>query len=198
MAADNGKVLWSGIDFGIGGEPLAKDGLRKKRQQLEAIVAPYVTTRKTADEILFNGKRRYLTKPVSSSGKEHFFVVLALQYIYGIEAAWKAGDIDKVVRTSMGFATIAADLQLMEWSGVSGAEAAAFRVQAKRKRRMTREGNRELKAVPQLVLQSAYAEHRNKRDWLKRVTADVIRHRGGDPVSSKTVREELRIRGIVE
>ena len=65
-------------------------------------------------------------------------------------------------------------------------------------RRLTKEGKTKLSGVPDLILQVAYAKHTGKKDWLKCVTEDVVRHRGGAVVSSKTISEELRKRGIAE
>ncbi len=133
MANSNGRIgPWSSVTVAIEGEPLAKDGLRKRREALEKIVEPYVTRRKTDDEILFRGKRRYLVKPLFRIGKKNFYAVLALQHLYNIEAAWKAGDIDKVVRSTCGFATADHDRQLMVWTGVDSVDGAFSTAQHRR------------------------------------------------------------------
>ncbi len=95
---------WSILELRIAGEPLTKDGLRKRRDVLEKMVAPYVTTRKTADTILFKGKRQY-AKPLNTCRNdiEIAWNIYALQSLYEIEAAWKAGDIDKAIGAAVSF-----------------------------------------------------------------------------------------------
>lgn len=127
------KHDWSTFDVEIEGERLAKNGLRKRRQQLEAIVEPLATNKKTNDAILFKGKRRYLATPLVKLGNKNRLAVHALQSIYIIEAAWKAGDIDKVVRATYQFARSDHDLWLVERAGMSSIDAAFSKIRRKRK-----------------------------------------------------------------
>jgi hypothetical protein len=63
--------------------------------------------------------------------------------------------------------------------------------------RRKRLGKGQLKDMEELVLRTAYLRNCHNKDWLQRVTAEVVQHRGGQPVSTKTVSRELRKRGIV-
>jgi hypothetical protein len=128
MAKSNGRFgPWSSVDIHIAGEPLAKDGLRKRRAALEKIVSPFVTTRKTADEIQFKGERRYLIKSPFKIGERNYHTILALQHLYQIEAARKANDIDKAVSAAVGFAVNDSEVQNVEVWKSRSTEALAFR-----------------------------------------------------------------------
>jgi len=194
---DNGKLgSWASVDVHIEGEPLAKDGLRKRRKQLEAIIKPLVTTRKTGDEIQFQGKRRFL-KPIPSLHAKYVHAVLALQHLYNIETAWEAGDIDKVVRATIGFVTSDHDRQLVEYAGVGSVEGAMETVRTKQNRVRSRLGRSDLKDVADVLLISIVSKHKRsrKRNWLQLATKDISQQCGKqiDPV---TVRREMQRRRI--
>jgi hypothetical protein len=91
---------WSSVNVGIYGEQLAKTGLRKYRQELEAEVKPYLVNNKSTDVILYRGKRRHFVPPGKKSPA--FRSMLALQHLYKLQRAWKKKDIDAVVRQSFG------------------------------------------------------------------------------------------------
>lgn len=131
-------------------------------------------------------------------GKINYHAVLALQHLYNIEAAWEAGDIDRVVRATFGFAKSDTDQQLVEMTGVDSVDGAFSTARGKQNRRNTRLGKSKLHDVPDIVLQTAYHTCRGKHDWLRSVRDEIVRHRGGTIVSTKTVSSELRKRGIVE
>lgn len=117
MGSTDPKFNWSAVDCQIANEPLAKDGLRKRRVELERIIAPYVSRTKqpTGQVLLFRGQVCYLkpltglrslkadAKHVSKELKRVGYAIRALQFIYHLEAAWKAGDIDRAVRMTVGF-----------------------------------------------------------------------------------------------
>jgi hypothetical protein len=68
------------------------------RERLEQAIAPYATTKRTRIIISFKGKRRYLKK-LSPDVTLHS--VYALQKLYDVESAKKAGDIDKAIRAAL-------------------------------------------------------------------------------------------------
>lgn len=103
-------VDWRGLDISIEGKPLAVDGLRKRREQLEALVEPHVTSKKTADIITFRGKKKYL----STRGGAAFHAAIALQFLDKLESAWADGDIETAVRMAVGFANASTESRNIE------------------------------------------------------------------------------------
>jgi hypothetical protein len=90
--------------------------LAQRRKALEAIVKPYVTTKSTDIIIEFRGKKRYLGK--LQPGTIH--AVMALQLLYGIEAARAAGDFDKAIRKAVAFAGFSQEVENLQlWNSVS-------------------------------------------------------------------------------
>jgi hypothetical protein len=78
------------------------------------------------------------------------------------------------------------------------ADAVAGFAKHKNDRKKSRQGKRKLKDVPAIILEGAYVQSKGKKNWLQQVTDRVNNHLIGEKVCSKSVREELRIRGILE
>jgi hypothetical protein len=114
------KEWWWRFQPRIADEPLARDGLRKRRNELEAIVEPHLTTRKTEDAVLFQGKRRYVEAKSREPGQENRLVwaaVLALQCLYNLEDAISAGDINAVIQWTYGFTRCDFDAMVIQRCG---------------------------------------------------------------------------------
>ena len=95
----------------------------RQRTQLEAIVAPCVTTKKSPFVIAFKGARRYL-KPGTPENK--VIAAMALQFLYNAEAAHKAGDIDRAIRAAFGFGYKHYEVAGLEVFDIHPVEAMAF------------------------------------------------------------------------
>ncbi len=88
--------------------------LAKRRTELERLIAPYVTTKRTSFIINFKNKRCYLkSRPPGYHGSIH-----SLQCLYEIEAAHKTGDIDKAIRLAIWFGGEDLCRELYELTGV--------------------------------------------------------------------------------
>jgi hypothetical protein len=98
-------------------EPLAKDGLKKWREYLEEIVAPRVTTKRTAFPLSFQGRTRYQKQ--TPNEREHE-AVLSLQFLYGIEAAWDAGDINELVCYAVAFGKVSQEVENWHYWNTNG------------------------------------------------------------------------------
>jgi hypothetical protein len=146
---------------------------------LEEIIAPYVTDQETDTELFFQGKHRYLD-PTWKSDTVVNSALCARHHIESFEERWKSGDIDMAICDAMEFVVYEYEIEKLT------------------ERRNTRLGKRKLNDVPKFILEMSYGKHRGKRNWLQLVTKELIHHCGGRDVGSKTVRNELRERGIVE
>jgi hypothetical protein len=179
----------NGIDF----RSISTDvDLDRRRRELEQLIKPFLSRTKTPFIIQFRGKRSFL----KTNYAHH--IVVALQSLYNLQAAIKAGEIERAMRMAIMFGEADFVVRCRDMFGVDPIMAAANVILTKTTRRNTRLGKTELKDVPDTLLQSIYAKHKGKRDWLKRVTAEVIERRGRRVVDRKTVSTELRTRGIVE
>lgn len=192
---------------GTGGNEIsAKDALRKRSKELEAIVEPHVTTRKTSDAILFKGRRRYVKSKLHDQGRENrltWAAIFALQCIYNIEAAWKAGDVDAALHWTYGFARCDFDVMVIQrcgweaWGAVALWELDTMKARTRSKNQAKgpkkRLGESKLQDHDDLV-KSLHDECRDKPRWMRRLRqalADKEVFAGTD-----TIRKRLKHLGI--
>jgi hypothetical protein len=190
----------------IAGERRTTDGLVKRRAELQSLVRPHLTKRKTGDAILFEGRRRYL-KPVGSEEEIRlaWAAILALQCLYHLEAAMSAGDMDAVVCWTYGFAQCDFEVVIVQRCGWEVGNAISLwkfdtlmtrhrhqkhvNAGAKKRKFKTDDDRRRLKEV--------YEKNRNRPDWLKATTNDLLKQGNFKTLSTVAVKNELRRMGIV-
>jgi hypothetical protein len=200
---------WRKLDPRRGGEPLTSDWLDQRKQELEEIVRPFVTTKKTKLVIEYRGKRRYFTNPRKTDWVERpkcealarpASAVLALQFLYRMEAARAAGDIDTMINMAIAFARADSEVQNLYWFGADTMQLAAAKQLSKQVRANTRLGKTALRNVSDEVLRRIYEKnYSNGNGWLKATTADINRECGlKKRVRPRTVSTELKRRHIVE
>ena len=191
-------VDWSKLRFAIANETCPRDGLRKWREELEQIVAPQISKKRTPDIIRFRGKQNYFLHPDMRTRT----AANCLQFLYQLEDAIARGDdldsiIGLAVAVGMSYSAIhQSNVFKSILSGKTAIDAILDNHRTKNMRVLTRKDKTELRDVPNLILETAVNRHRGKRDWLAQTTAEVIRHRGGKKVSTKTVGTELKLRGL--
>lgn len=197
MSEQNGVADLSGLT--------RKVDLEERREELEKQVKPHISQTKTQIVIQYRGKTRYL-KPSAFTLRD----VYALQAIYKLQTAAKAGDIDRLIEAAIMFGAFDSDVEHRQVFGIGLSEAAGRHLSDKAKRKNTRLGKSKLKEVPDTLLKAIFNSHRDKGRYkrlspiTREINAYLAKHRicnlRGDTISvkGKTVREELRARGIWE
>ncbi len=85
--------------YPIGGESSTNDGLHRRREAIEEIVAAHITEEKPQHAIRFKGKKRYVKRMKTEEERQKvWYAIEALQGIYHIEDARQEGDIDDAIR----------------------------------------------------------------------------------------------------
>jgi hypothetical protein len=125
MNRKDGVIDWRKRRLRIHGDPLSPDWLETRRQELETVIEPFLTTKKTNHIVEFRGKRRYLAidprhpewvgRPGWAVLEHPHYAVLALQFLYRMESARSAGDIEKAIQMAIAFARTDAEVQNLHW-----------------------------------------------------------------------------------
>jgi len=75
--------------YPIGSQSSTKQGLRRRCEALEKIIAPHLTKSKTQHAIRFRGEKRYVKSIKSEADRRKvWYAIEALQGFYHIEDAW--------------------------------------------------------------------------------------------------------------
>jgi hypothetical protein len=104
------------------------NGLRRRRDELEAIVEPFVTTQKTENTIFFRDKEQYLTVRIGGQDFESRLIYAAKRALYhlgDLEKAISSGDIAEVIDNTYAFARCDFDVEACKLSGWDAGEAVA-------------------------------------------------------------------------
>jgi hypothetical protein len=193
----------------IANEPRAKDGLNKRRDELEAIVEPHVTTRKTRDAVRFKGERRYviakLRKPTQEANQA-WAAIFALQCLYNLDDAIAAGNINAVIQWTHGFSLCDFDVMAIKRCGWdAGVAIARFeldeRIARSRHEKHVNAGKKKAKFKndeERSQLMAAYKNNRGRRDWLQGTTAELRNKDIFPTLSTAAVKAELKRLGIVK
>lgn len=102
-------------------KPAGRPDLKAERLKLEAIIEPFITTEKTVDRILFRGRMCYFKRPSVESVQSR--AVLALQDLYRLEAAMKAGKVNEAVQYALYFAFKYVELSSHSYFGMRTVDA---------------------------------------------------------------------------
>ncbi len=186
------------FSYPIAGESLTKVGLRKRRKAIENIVAPYVTQEKTRDAIRFAGKVRYVKRiEAKAERKNVWYAIESLQAIYHLQDAWRERDINDVVRLAYNVGLLDMELLKSEFFKCEIYTELNAWFQTK-KRGNSKKGKTKLKSNQDLLLQTAYANNRKKRNWLQAMTTELRVRHGFKVLSTRTVSRRLKELGIVD
>lgn len=185
---------WAFIDICIAGERNAVKGFAKRRKELEKLIEPYLSKKKTEDAIRFRGKTRYVS--LLDSGKrvemKVWSAIWGLQCIYRAEIAIKNRDVESAVRWAYGVGRSHSELQFASKLGVSLDEAMAA---AQRTRRNSQaKGRATRKDISRERLQELLDKHRDERDWRKQIRRDLRAE--GVEVSGRTISNRLKEFGL--
>ncbi len=182
-------IDYRSLDVWIEGEDRALAGLAIRQSELEAAVGRHLSETPTAAVIAFKGKRRYLSGITLPGGEMD--AVRALQFLYGIQAAIEAGDIDRIIRQSVGFAH--ADSEVRNHQHWKMGSVAALAAKARQRSVGKRMGptTKKLNTPEEHVLLEACYANNYKKACLKK-TADELLERHGIKVDAKTVGSRLK------
>jgi hypothetical protein len=186
------------------GKHMTKEGLRKRRDELEAIVEPHLTTQKTRLPALFKGSGHYVGTFSPESTRQEVRLVAeslrALECIYNFEAAKESGDIDAALAWTYKFALVDFDVSVIQKCGVDAWVAVENWKLATAKGQNSHQlhvdagaGKRKFKTDEQRRhLVEAFAKNRGRNDWLKATRDDTLPLCGFKTLSKKAVRTELK------
>ena len=202
--SDDASVMewWWRFQPQIADQPLACDGIRKRRVELERIVKPHLARRATKDAVLFKGKRRYVDAKSLEAGRENrlaWAAILALQCLYNLEKAIESEDINAVIQWTYAFTRCDFDVAVIQRSGWEAWSAAALwnlDQMADRTRRekqaqgpKSRTGQNKLSPHDELI-KTLHIKHHGKHNFMQLIRRDL-----GDkeiPVSDDTLRKRLK------
>jgi hypothetical protein len=177
MAAFSGSLDFSGNR----GLPYGPAYRRTRLDELEGIVSPLVTSRKTPYRVEFKGKRRFL-KAINDGGVP-FQAVLALQALYALEAAREAGDAETAVQCAIAFAQHDASVQELRDYKTRGIDAI---MSAKHGRSVGgRNGKKLADETNKTKLEFAFAKHCSARNRNQKIADEF-------GVSAKTIERRLK------
>lgn len=186
---------WETTVICIAGESNGLAGFTKRRAQLEKLIEPHLSKKKTADAIRFRGKTCYLSALDSGSATEQqlWSAIWALQCIYRADIAIERGDVEAAARWAYGVGRSHIELEFASKLGTDPASALA-RIQ--RTARLNRaKGRTTKKSVPKrLILQTALARHAHKKNWLKSIATELAR--GNFNACPKTISGWLKEAGL--
>jgi hypothetical protein len=186
------------FNYPIGGETSTRRGLSRRREAIQNIVAPHVTTDKTQHAIRFKGARRYV-KQIEDEGERHkvWHAIEVLQGIYHIEEAWREGDIEDAIRLSYGVGWLDTYLEISErFESPLFEDVVAYYLAKDRGK--NKKGKSKLKDVPTAIIEVAYAKNRHKRNWLEKTRDELHTQHKCELVSARTLRRELVRRRILD
>jgi hypothetical protein len=188
-----GVTDFSGIRQHLGDGLTIAKWLEQQRSRLEAIVEPSVSRAKTQMRMLYRGQKVYLKPPFGDTAMHG---VMGLQFLYQLQDAIAAGDINAAILAAMPLNGHLNEITNIErWKSAS---IAALAEHARSRERRRRGGLRSsiLVDTPDIVLQAAYCTHKHRRNWLSATTSELRNKLGLKKLSAKTVSRELRKRAI--
>jgi hypothetical protein len=187
---------------------LTKDGLRKRRDELEAMLEPYLTTRKTRWAVHFKGRQHYVGEIALGSNDKGRLVsstICALQCISKIEVAREAGNIDAALEETYDFALHDLNVSIIQQCGWSAWRAVHYwgldrekkqtNARGRAKGPLSRKGQSKLQDHKELV-KDLYNKHKGEHAYMRLMLRDLADARV--VVSDDIVLGFLRDLGIYE
>lgn len=180
------------FSYPIGGEQLATEGLRKRGNAIEKIVAPHVTTKKTPNAIRFRGTRRYVKRiETDEVRRKVWYAIEVLQGIYHLLDAWREGNINDVVRLAYSIGWLDSELVKSEFFGFPLYTEVNAKFQARR-RGTGKKGKTKLKPdVDGKLLRVRRKHFGHGRHWFQDMKNE-LREEWGIEISESTLRRRFR------
>lgn len=177
---------WEITNICIAGEWNAVAGFVSRREELEKLIEPHLSKKKTADVIRFRGETRYVNELESGSPIEQqvWSAIWGLQYIYRAELAIESGDAEAAARWAYGVGRSHTELQFATKLGVDAGFALSD-IQRTRWNYQARGRITKIKAPDTLTLARALAKHAEKKNWLAATPAEI--EKDGVEACGKTV-----------
>jgi hypothetical protein len=151
----------------------------QRREALEAIVQPLLSAKRTAVRCLFKGRKRYLNGVTDA--------VIALHYLYKVEAARKTGDIDAAIEAAFAFGRYDCESEHFMLFGEHAIKALAGRARgrggARKAAAVTNEAHEELRPQYQRTVEALMGDGRTS------YTAACEQVAASLGVSGRTVRD---------
>ena len=181
--------------YPIGGEQSTKDGLRRRQEAIEKLVAPHVSDAKTQHSIRFKGQQRYV-KSIENEAERRkvWYAIEALQGIYLVQDAWQEGDIEGAIRLAYCVGRLDVDLETSERFNSPLFKNVIEHYLAKDRGKL-KKGNTKLKNVQKMVFETAYAKSAHlptKKERLE-ATRDEL-ERQGFSIAGGYLRKSCRLR----
>ena len=189
---------YTSFRYPIGGEIHSmEDGLRRRREAIEKLVAPHVTTQKTQHAIRFRGKQRYV-KSIKSEEERHkvWYAIEVLQGIYHIQDAWRDGDINDAIRIAYCVGRLDVFLETSERFNSPLFKDVVQHYLAKEHGESKR-GKTKLSEEQLPIVQAALSNNFGKKGWLKATTAELVdRHKLVESITPKAVSDYINNHGL--
>jgi hypothetical protein len=184
---------WDTTGACIAGESSAIAGLAKRRYELERLIEPYLSKKKTADTIRFRGETRYV-KPfgADSTQQQVHSAIWGLQFVYRAESAIEAGDTQAASLWAYWVGRFHIELQFASKLNIDVGAALA---NIQRSRRINQaKGHSSKKDIPREKLKELLVKYRGEKAWRKLICRDL--RAAGLSVSGRTISDRLKELGL--
>jgi hypothetical protein len=184
--------------YPIGGESSTKDGVRMRREAIEEIVAPHVSTRKTQHAIRFKGEKRYVQSIENEEERQKVWCAIeVLQGIYHIQDCWQEHDIAGAIRIAYCVGRLDFALDTSERFN-SPLFADVIQYHLAKDRGDAKKGKTKLTPEQLPIVEAALINNHRRKAWLKATTAELVDRHKLPNISTATVSDFIKKHGLLE